>query len=88
MHVIRVPGKKKRMRLKQVLEKIMTENFLNLVKDISLWNQEAIKPQWDKPKEIYAKAHHNQMAKIKTKQILKAIKKYTYSTLPIGEQME
>lgn len=53
--------------------KKQTENFLNLMKDKSLCYQEAIKPQWDKPKEIYVKAHHNQVTKLTTKQILKAI---------------
>ena len=66
----------------------MAENFLNLMKSISLQNQEAIKPQWDKSKEIYAKAHHNQTTKLKTKQILKTIKKYMYITLPRGENIE
>ena len=37
----------------------MTENFLNLVKEIDMQAQEMQNPKQDKPKKDYTKTHHN-----------------------------
>lgn len=60
IHIIRVAGQKRKMRLKQVLEKIMTENFTNLMKNKGygikkLSNPNGINPKTSMPKHIIIK---------------------------------
>ena len=37
----------------------MTENFLNLAKDTTLWSKKSNESQQDKTKEIHTKVHYN-----------------------------
>ena len=52
-------GEKREQEIKTCLKKIMTENFLNLVKEIDIQVQEAQIPKQDEPKEAHTKTHHN-----------------------------
>ena len=45
--------------IKNLFEKIIKENFSNLVKEIDIQVQEAQCPKWVKPKEGNNKTHHN-----------------------------
>ena len=52
-------GKEKEQEIKNLFEKIMKENFSNLVKGIDTQVQEARSPKQDGPKEGHTKTHHN-----------------------------
>ena len=52
-------GEEREQQFGNLFEKIMTENFLNLVKEIDIQVQEAQSPKQDEPKEAYTKTHHN-----------------------------
>ena len=58
-HIIRVPEEEKEQKLGHVFEKIMKENFPNLVKEIDMQVQEARSPKQDGCKEAHSKTHHN-----------------------------
>ena len=45
--------------IENLFEKIMKENFPNLVKEIDIEVQEAQNPKQDGPKEGHTKAHHD-----------------------------
>ena len=58
--IIGVPkGEEKEQEIGNLLEKIMKENFPNLVKEIDLQVQEAESPKQDGCKEAHSKTHHN-----------------------------
>ena len=60
IRIIRVPeGEQKVEEVVNLSEKIMKENFPNLVKEIDMQVQEAQSPKQDGYKEAYSKAHHN-----------------------------
>ena len=52
-------GKQKEWEIGNLLEKIMKENFPNLVKEIDMQVQEAQSPNYDGCKEAYSKTYHN-----------------------------
>ena len=46
-----------------LFEKVMKENFPNLVKEIDMQVQEAQSPKQDEPKKTHTSTHHSQNAK-------------------------
>ena len=52
-------GEKKEQEIGNLFEKIMKENFPNLVKEIDMQVQEAQSPKHDGCKETHCKTHHN-----------------------------
>ena len=60
IHIIGVPeGEEKEQENRNLFEKIMKENFPNLVKEIDMQVQEAQSPKQDGCKEAHCKTHHN-----------------------------
>ena len=60
MCVIGVPeGEEKEREIENLSEKIMKENFPNLVKETDMQVQEAQSPQQDGYKEAHSKTHRN-----------------------------
>ena len=60
IRIIRVPeGEEEEQEIENLLEKIMKENFPNLVKELDMHVQEAQSPKEVGPKEEHTKAHHN-----------------------------
>ena len=58
--IIGVPeGEKEELQIGNLFEKIMKENFPNLVKEIDMQVQEAQSPKQDGCKEAHSKTHHN-----------------------------
>ena len=58
--IIGVPeGEEEEQEIGNLLEKIMKENFPNLVKEIDMQVQEAQSPKQDRPKEDHTKTHQN-----------------------------
>ena len=60
-------GEEREQKLKNLFEKIIKENFLNLVKEIDMQVQEAQRPKQDEPKEAHFKTHHKCQS-LKTKE--------------------
>ena len=52
-------GEEKEQEIENLFEKIMKENFPNLVKEIDIQVQEAQRPKQVGPKEDHTKTHHN-----------------------------
>ena len=52
-------GEEKEQEIRNLFEKIMKENFLNLVKEIYMQVQEGQSPKQDGHKEDHTKTHHN-----------------------------
>ena len=52
-------GEKNEQEIRHLFEKIMKENFPNLVKEIDIQVQEAQSPKQAGPKEEHTKTHHN-----------------------------
>ena len=53
-------GEREEQAIENLFEKIMTENFPNLAKEIDFQGvQEAQRPKEVGPKEAHTKAHHN-----------------------------
>ena len=62
--IIGVPeGKEKEQEIGNLFEKLMKENFPNLVKEIDMQVQEAQSPKQIGCKETHSKTHHNENAK-------------------------
>ena len=60
IHIIGVPeGEEEEEQIGKLFEKIMKENFPNLVKEIDMHVQEAQSPKHDGCKEDHKKSHHN-----------------------------
>ena len=60
IRIIGVPeGEEKEQEIRNLFEKIMKENLLNLVKEIDLQIQKAQSPKQDGYKEARSKIHHN-----------------------------
>ena len=58
--IIGVPeGEEKEQEIGNLFEKLMKENFPNLVKEIDMQVQEAQSPKQNGHKEAYSKTHHN-----------------------------
>ena len=58
--IIRVPEEVvKELEIGNLFERIMTENFPNLVKEIDMQVQEAQSPKQDGCKDVHSKPHHN-----------------------------
>ena len=86
--IIRVPdGEEKNQDIGNLFEKIMRENFPNLVKEIDMQVQEAQSPKQDRCKEVHSMTHIIKMPKVKDKdRILKAAREkqlVTYRGVPI-----
>ena len=55
IHITRIPqGEKEVLRMENIFEKVMTENFLNMVREKSTEG-----PNQDEPKDAHSKAQHN-----------------------------
>ena len=52
-------GKEEEQKIENLFEKLMKENFPNLVKEIDIQVQEAQSPKQAGPKEEHTKTHHN-----------------------------
>ena len=52
-------GEEEKQEIENLFEKIMKENFPNLVKKIDIEVQEAQSPKQVGPKEDHTKTHHN-----------------------------
>ena len=52
-------GEEEEQEIENLFEKIMRENFPNLVKEIDIQMQEAESPKQVGPKENHMKTHHN-----------------------------
>ena len=52
-------GEKEEHEMENLFEKMIKENFPNLVKEIDIQIQEAQSPKQDVLKEAHSKAHHN-----------------------------
>ena len=52
-------GEEKEQEIENLFEKIMKENFPNLVKEIDIQVQETQSPKQVGPKEDHTKTHHN-----------------------------
>ena len=61
--IIGVPEKRRGARVENIFEKIMMENFPNLVKDIDIQVQKVQNPKQGEPKEAHIKTHHNESGK-------------------------
>ena len=60
IHIIGEPkGEEKELEIENLFEKIMEENFPNLVKEIDMQVQEAQSPTQNGYKEFHSKTHHN-----------------------------
>ena len=60
IHITGVPeGKEKEQENGNLFEKIIEENFPNMVKEIDIQVQEAQSPKQEGPREDHAKIHHN-----------------------------
>ena len=58
--IIGVPeGEEEKQEIKNLFQKIMKENFPNLVKEIDMQVQETQSPKQVGPKEDHTKMHHN-----------------------------
>ena len=76
--ILGVPKEEERKQgIENLCEKIMMENFSNLVKEIDIQVQEALSPKEVGPKEAHNKAHHNYITQVKynKERILKAARK-------------
>ena len=52
-------GEEKEQEIGNLFEKIMKENFHNLVREINMQIEEAQSPKQVGPKEAHSKMHHN-----------------------------
>ena len=59
IHTIGVPGEEKEQEIGHVFEKIVKENFSNLVKEIDMQVQEAQRVPIMMDAETHSKIHHN-----------------------------
>ena len=60
MQIIETPeGEEEEQETENLFEKIMKENFPNLVKEIGIQFQEVQSPKQVGPKEDHTKTHHN-----------------------------
>ena len=60
IHIIGVPqGEEKEQEMANLFEKIMKENFPNLVKEVDMQAQEAQSPKQDGCKQAHSKMHHH-----------------------------
>ena len=57
--IIGVPEEEKEQEIGNLFEKLIKENFPNLVKEIDMQIQEAQSPKQDGYKEAHIKKHHN-----------------------------
>ena len=63
IQIIGVPEREKEeQEIQNLFEKIMKENFPNLVKEIDIQTQEAQSPKQDGPKEAHIKTNQNKNA--------------------------
>ena len=54
-----VPEEEKEQEIENLFEKIMKQNFPNLVKETEMQVQETQRPKQDGCKEVHLKTHHN-----------------------------
>ena len=60
IRIIGVPdGEEEEQEIENLSEKVMKENFPNLVKEIDIKAQEAQSPKQVRPKGDHTKTHHN-----------------------------
>ena len=57
-------GEEEEQEIENLFEKIMKENFPNLVKEIDIQVQKAQSPKQVGRKEEHTKTHHNQNARV------------------------
>ena len=54
-----MPEEEEEQEIENLFEKIMKENFPNLVKELDIQVQEAQSSKQVGPKEVHSKTHHN-----------------------------
>ena len=54
-----IEGEEKEQEIGNLFEKVMKENFHNLVREINMQIEEAQSPKQVGPKEAHSKMHHN-----------------------------
>ena len=60
MSVIEIPeGEEEEQEIDNLFEKVMMENFPNLMREGAIQMQEAQGPDQEEPKEAHCKTHHN-----------------------------
>ena len=60
IHIIRIPeGEEEVQGIENLFEKVMMENFPNLMREKVTQIQETQSPKQEEPKEIHCKTHHN-----------------------------
>ena len=63
-----MPGEEEEQGIKNLFEKVMIENFPNMMRGIKPYKSKSTKcPIQDEFKEAHSKTHHNKKDKIKTK---------------------
>ena len=60
IHIIGIPeGEEEEQGIENLFEKVMMENFPNLITEKVTHIQETQSPNQEKPKEVHFKTHHN-----------------------------
>ena len=60
IHIIGIPeGQEKEQGIENLFEKVMMENFPNLMREKVTQVQETQSPNQEEPKEAHCKTHHN-----------------------------
>ena len=60
IHIIGIPeGEEEEQGIQNLFEKVMMENFPNLMREKVTQMQETQSPKQEKPKEAHFKTHHN-----------------------------
>ena len=59
IHIIGIPEGKEKQGIENLLEKVMMENFPNLMREKVTQIQETQSPKQEEPKEAHCKTHHN-----------------------------
>ena len=60
IRIIGIPeGEDKQQRIENLFEKVMVENFPNLMREKATQIQESQSPNQEEPKEAHYKTHHN-----------------------------
>ena len=60
IRIIGIPaGEEEEQGIENLFEKVMMENFPNLMREKVTQIQESQSPKQEEPKEAYCKAHHN-----------------------------
>ena len=59
IHIIGIPKGEEEQGIENLIEKVMIENFPNLMREKVTQIQETQSPKQEEPKEAHCKTHHN-----------------------------